>query len=322
MSGSQLCPLVVACDEAYAMPLATLLLSIAEGHRAHWPLSVVVVHDGYSANVKHQVLQSVPAGSLLVQWLEIDLAAFRSFALLPHVSAMTYARLLLPQLLPPDCQRVLYLDTDMLVLGDLTPLMRTDLQGQPVAAIEDFHARADRVAGRLQPDSLLATVKHYFNAGVLLLDLQACREHAHFMRAIDFLHAHPQTPYGDQDALNAALDGQWLAVDRRWNFQNHHVNRLDRMPVAERPAVAHFITSSKPWNPTRTSINAALYNSFRDRTGFRRSAAQRLRDWLVTTACRVKNQASRTRLWLAGQPTRTSAGTPPLPVAAKEPGGD
>jgi lipopolysaccharide biosynthesis glycosyltransferase len=319
----QLCPLILACDEAYVMPLATVLLSIAESHRPHWPLLVVVVNDGISEKLRHLVLQSLPKGALTLQWVDIDLAAFRSFSLLPHVSTMTYARLLLPQLLPATFGRVLYLDTDTLVMGDLTPLMRVDLKGLPLAAIEDSIVRADRAAGQLDPLSPPATLKQYFNAGVLLLDLQVCRESLHFVRAMQYLRAHPRTPFGDQDALNVALEGLWLSLDRHWNFQNHHVTRLDCLTKDARPAIAHFVTSSKPWIPACTSLNAGLYNKIRDRTQFGRSRGRQAGEWVVRTYCRVGHRIGRLHGWLTGGLLHRSLGsTDRLEIDARERHGD
>ena len=54
----QPCPLVLACDEAYAMPLATTLRSIADHHRTHAPLEVHVLTGGYSEATRRKVVDS------------------------------------------------------------------------------------------------------------------------------------------------------------------------------------------------------------------------------------------------------------------------
>jgi lipopolysaccharide biosynthesis glycosyltransferase len=287
------CPLVLACDEAYAMPLATTLRSIADSNRAHWPLDVRVITDGMSDAARERILRSLPDGAVQLHWTVVDLAMFRQFDVLDHVSRMTYARLLIPHLLDESVSRVLYLDTDILVLGDLAPLWRADLGGAPVGAVADFHVDADLKSPRPGQPAGVPQVRNYFNAGVLLLDLPECRRRRIAEHALDYLRANARTPYSDQDALNVAADGQWTPLAPTWNFQNHHCTRIDRMTEARRPAIVHFITSSKPWKPSSTSVNAGLYDGFRSRTRFRRSATERIRAALQTLAYRVQHRMTR-----------------------------
>ena len=61
----QPCPLVLACDEAYAMPLATTLRSIADHNHTHAPLEVHVLTSGYSEPTRRKVVDSVPAGAAM-----------------------------------------------------------------------------------------------------------------------------------------------------------------------------------------------------------------------------------------------------------------
>jgi lipopolysaccharide biosynthesis glycosyltransferase len=284
------CPLIFACDEAYAMPLATTLRSLAESNSGHWPLDVRVLTDGISDASKDKVLGSLPDGALQIRWMAVELEMFRQFEVLEHVSRMTYARLLIPHLLDDGVARVLYLDTDILVLGELAALWQTDLAGAPVGAVADYHIDAD-FKGELggQPEGV-PRVRDYFNAGVLLIDLQECRRLRISERALDYLRTHAATPYSDQDALNVACDGQWKPLERTWNFQNHHCIRIGRLAPARRPAIVHFITSSKPWKPSSTSVNAGLYDSFRDRTRFRRAPLERMRSAFVSLGYRVRRR--------------------------------
>jgi hypothetical protein len=68
------------------------------------------------------------------------------------MSKMTYARLLIPELFPATVSKVLYLDSDLLALGDLGPLWRTDLAGAVVAAVPDFYYHTKFVLEGLDPE--------------------------------------------------------------------------------------------------------------------------------------------------------------------------
>lgn len=295
----QPCPLVLACDEAYAMPLATTLRSIADHNAVHWPLDVHVLTDGFPELTRRKVVDSVPAGSMHIRWRDVDLSLFQEFGLLDHVSRMTYARLQIPHLFAGVVPKLLYLDTDILVLADLSDLWRTDLQSAPLAAVRDYHVDRELKSTLVGRNVDVPRVRHYFNAGVLLMDPQACVQHALAQRAMAYLRDHADAPYADQDALNAACDGEWKPLDPKWNFQNHHAVRIARQPAAQRPAIVHFITGSKPWKPSSASVNAALYDAFRSRTRFRRSPAQKLAAAVSTFGHRVKYRLQRMQAAMA-----------------------
>ena len=293
------CPLVLACDEGYAMPLATTLRSVAESNQCHWPLDVNVLNDGFSNDAKEKVIQSLPDGSMHIRWIPVDLSLFEQFGLLDHVSRMTFARLQIPRIFAETASKILYLDTDILVLGDLSPLFQTDLGDASVGAVLDFHVDSNLKSVRPERTVGVPRVRNYFNAGVLLIDVGTCRQRMVAEKALDYLRGHADSPYADQDALNVACDGDWKQLDTTWNFQNHHTKRIRREPASKRPAIVHFITSSKPWKPSSASVNAAFYDDFRSRTRFSRSPTGRVWAALSNLIWRVKYRLDRMNAWLA-----------------------
>ena len=90
-----------------------------------------------------------------------------------HISLTTYLRCFLAEALPATIDRVIYLDCDMLVLNSLKELWETDIAGKALAAVEDMSCDEDERFERLcYPKS-----ESYFNAGMLLVNLQYWREH-------------------------------------------------------------------------------------------------------------------------------------------------
>lgn len=269
------------------MPLATTLRSLAEANTRHWPLEVMVLTDGLAEGTRVRVIASLPPGSVTLTWRNIDVARFAAFGLMPHVSRMTFARFEIEYAFATDVGRIIYLDTDILVLGDLGSLFDIDLGESVLAAVPDYYIDASIQAKVVDKLAGVPRVTRYFNAGVLVINLDAWRSHATARSAIDYLARFPKAPYSDQDALNAVCDGRWLVLDGRWNYQRHHTVRIGSLVPSERPAVVHFITGSKPWLPSSTSLNAALYDSYRSRTEFKRSPSSRVKDATATFTHRV-----------------------------------
>jgi lipopolysaccharide biosynthesis glycosyltransferase len=269
-SGQMYYPIVLACDEAYAMPLATTLRSIVEANRSNYPLDFHIFSDGISEYTRRKVLDSLPTGSASIRWVEVDLEPYKKFSTLSHISKITFARFLIPTIFPSTVSKVLYLDADILVLDDLKPLWETKLQDALVGAV------VDGLNSKLKNDdpSLkdVPRVKCYFNAGILLINLDLWRKEEIPKKVMEYLILHPNSRFSDQDALNMVCDGRWKKLDPRWNFVDYYekVNISDLGPT-QRPGIIHFATWEKPWNDNINHINADFYNNFRSRTCFPRT---------------------------------------------------
>lgn len=287
------CPLVFACDEGYAMPLATTLRSLCDCNQPHWPLHISVLTDAFSQESRRRVADSLPEGAAVLQWIEVDVDSFEGCRLAGHVSTMTFARLAVPRLFEATASRVLYLDADLLVIDDLSALWTADMGGAAVAAVADVHVDASPLASRGVVAAPALNIGRYFNAGVLLLDIDVCNRIGLTERATAYLQQHPESPYADQDALNFVCRNRWKALDPRWNFQQHRHFRIDRLPISQRPAIVHFITSAKPWKVSSGSINARLYDDVRNRTQFRRPTMYQLWARGLTYAYRVRNRLAK-----------------------------
>lgn len=265
-------PIVFASDAAFVMPLATALRSVVDGNESAWPLEFYVLSNGITADARRKIFDSLPAASAYIHWEPVELKQFREFSTLGHVSRMTFARLLIPRVIPASVSKVMYLDADVLVLGALQPLWETDLDGAVLGAVTDGFG--DEILKRGEASSVgLPQVRDYFNAGVLLIDLEEWRKKRITERALEYLERYPRSLFGDQDALNFACDKVWKKLDPRWNFHNHRNRRISDLPLNDRPEIVHFVNSDKPW---KNSINTEFYNGFRRRTLFAQTPLDKL----------------------------------------------
>jgi lipopolysaccharide biosynthesis glycosyltransferase len=267
-------PIVLACDKRYAMPLATTLRSIVDADRSGDPLEFHVLADGLSERTRRRVLDSLPRGSASIRWIEVDLEMFQEFSTISYISKITYARFLIPRIFPDTVSRVLYLDCDLLVLDDLRALWATDLEGNVLgAALDGLDTQLKNQTVRVP----VPRVRDYFNAGVLLIDLDQWRRAQIVETALDYLKRCPGSPYSDQDALNVACDGRWKKLDSRWNYLAYNENlTVTELAGEHKPSIVHFTTWNKPWRPGVPNANAALYDSFRGRTRFPRNSMDRM----------------------------------------------
>ena len=182
-----------------------------------------------------------------------------------------WARIGVGVLLPETIDRVLYLDSDTLTRGTLSPLFEMDLEGRVLAAAPDepdpTHRRRHDYGKTLDPSldflssSPVPDVAAYFNSGVLAIDLNTWRRDDVGARLRSFAEELPASfIFPDQDLLNVVLWQEWLPIDWRvWNWPGLKLDRL-----SWETHIAHFKGPTKPWvaNPlgapfTREYVTAA-----------------------------------------------------------------
>lgn len=209
-----------------------------------------------------------------------------------HLTKEAYLRILAAEFLPASVHRVVYLDSDLVVLDDISILAHADLKGFALGAVADCDWRANARDDRLAVLGIRAD-NTYVNSGVLVMDLDRWRRDNLVNRIFAFIAENGEKlVFHDQDALNVVLQGDIALQDRRWNLQVVLYSRFARrvLPVDHRdsktarrdPAIVHFSTGQKPWTFRAWVRKRALYFRFLDKTAWRRdlpdlqSRAQRL----------------------------------------------
>jgi lipopolysaccharide biosynthesis glycosyltransferase len=277
-------------DAEYVPHLAATIASILR-HIPESQLRFLILHAGVPVE-RRLTLQRVAPQALFV-WIEVsstDVPTYPERLHVKHVNRATLFRLGLEKLAPADTKRVLYLDSDVIVLRDPRELWSLDLGGSPIAAVADPDVDPNMFKQRWR---LPECKREYFNAGVLFVDLERVRAERLFAVAIDFV-AREQPWLSDQDGLNYALWGRWHPLQVTWNVLRRVAldaagdARSHLREAVRNPAIVHYSGSQKPWLPDGYHPWAWLYWQSLSRTPFRDevvreygiSRLQRLRLWL------------------------------------------
>lgn len=248
--------LVFSGDEGVALPLAVSMHSALANLGPGAAPELFVLDCGISEATGERLLEIVRRArpATVVQWVPVSPERFEELmaggriaaASFGRISAATYARLLLSDLLPARVGRVVYLDADILVRGDLGELIGADLNGAPIGAVRDF----------LEDTT--------FNAGVLVIDMEQWRAGQIGERA---LRRAVEEREIDQHALNAVVP-TWHELAPYWNVQNGNLFfeglhglapprtggamsqefQERRWELIRKAEVVHFLGGVKPWN--------------------------------------------------------------------------
>lgn len=169
-------------------------------------------------------------------------------------SRQVWLRIFLPELMP-TADKVLYLDSDLIVTDDLRPLWETQLDDHLLGAVTNPIYPFMRPHPQL--DLGIAEPRDYFNSGVLLMNLDLMRRDGTVAAIRRFAEANPWIGAADQDTLNVVCRDRWLKLHPRWNVQSTMFDmKPSQLPFSkqqvaeslESPAVIHYIGASKPWH--------------------------------------------------------------------------
>lgn len=251
--------LASAGDDAFATPAAVALLSAATACRQ--PPPCLLVDCGITAARRSEVERVFAVHGVPLIWRSVGETQFAGLPLTEHLTAATYARLAVPELVGDLAPRSLYVDADTLTVASVEEVLGIDLAGNPVGAVQDARigvvSRPGGVTGWRRLNLPAATA--HLNGGVLLIDNAAWRSARISERVLELLQTHPEeATFADQGAVNAVLAGRWLPLDGRWNMavpRSFAIEALGR--VASRHVVVrrrdlgilHFTGTVKPWNP-------------------------------------------------------------------------
>jgi lipopolysaccharide biosynthesis glycosyltransferase len=249
--------LAIAGDAAFTKQVAVTLASLSM--TATEECRVFVLHDGYPDDVRAR-LEAGVTDAVRIEWRYAPSTDTQA-ALLPAgwVEATLY-RLRLEALLPSEVERVIYLDSDVVVLDSLSPLWDAVAASDRTLAVQS--SRCPWICGPVGlpwKELDLAPDLPHFNAGVLAIPLDRWRGAQVGTRALELMR-HVEFALVDQGALNAVLAGEWTKLDPRWNLTGGHFDPhgtlawfsegVDVLTAAlANPAVVHFTRGSSPGRP-------------------------------------------------------------------------
>ncbi len=264
------------CDPGYFQHLAAALFSLVENNQAH-SLEIHLITSRRDAELEQRLsatIEDFKNAQLKIHGFEWGQDA--RWHTSHHITRDTYLRLFAAEVLPETLDKILYLDADLLVLGDLGPLWEIDLSEYTLAA-----AREPFQSTRLEALGLPSNAP-YVNAGVLLLNLARWRSTEALKRLSDYIEQEgDRLEFHDQDAINAVLKGEIKVIDYRWNVPA----RLWRLPRGEvtldpeavkramrSPAILHYTTMRKPWLFVMPTPHKGLYWRYLHRTPWKGAA--------------------------------------------------
>jgi len=238
-------PIYVVCssNDLFALMLFTFLVSLGKNHKTGEPLICLIISQGISAENKERIAYAINQEIIELQWVEIDLESYKNIHPQAEEAELTanYARLLIPDLLPDQVKKVIYMDIDTLVLGEISELWNLSLEGYALGAVHDWNGVVNDALLIPNYEELgFSDGGKYFNSGVLLIDLERWREEKIAYQLIQCTIVNKDyVQYDDQYAFNVVFHKQWKELPKSWNF-------LQVYPPEPKINLIHYLGRQKP----------------------------------------------------------------------------
>lgn len=248
MKNQKTVPIFFSCDDKYVPFLSVALTSMIENASKEFFYHIYVLHSkSISEKNQAKIIASHKEKNLKIEFVDITEYVVKISEKLhtrDYYSKSTYYRLFIPNLYP-QYDKVLYLDSDIVICGDVSELYNVDLGDNLVGAITDGAILQVKVFQDYVEERVgVEKYEHYFNAGILLMNTKRLREIDFEDLFIDLLTMVTFNIAQDQDYLNAICRGRVTYIDETW----------DQMPIhfkdygTAKPKLVHFNLSFKPWH--------------------------------------------------------------------------
>lgn len=239
-------PIFYAVDDGYVPFLAVSIHSLIENSSKDYYYAIKVLYTNICEENKKKILK-YERENVKIEFVDLNYYIEEIKDKLftrDYYTKTTYFRLFIPNIYP-QYNKVIYLDSDTVLLGDIAELYHQDMGSNLVAVVPDdiiqneeiFQEYVEKVVG-------VADYRKYFNAGVLVMNLDEMRKAKFQEKFLYLLETVKFAVVQDQDYLNRLCKGRTKILDTGWN----------RMPVpnnktkVEKLNLIHYNLNYKPWH--------------------------------------------------------------------------
>ena len=242
MSTKKIIPIFYASDENYMPYLGVALASLKANKSSNYDYKIHVLYtgklNGHATKVKEMEEEGF-AISFTDVATEID--RIRDCMICrDYYTPAIYYRLLIPELFP-QYDKVLYMDCDTAALTDVADLYNIEIGENYIGAVADQAVAAVSEFCDYTKNALGIDGNHYFNSGVILMNLKKFREVNFCEKFVQVLRSYNFVIAPDQDVLNLICKDKVYYLDAGWN----------QMPIALQKAqdlkLIHYNLTMKPW---------------------------------------------------------------------------
>ncbi len=261
--------ILVNINKSYIVHFLTMLNSLASNN-AESEFDVYVLHSDLQEEDKKNILQNVKPNINLI-YMYMDNSLFKGAPKVNRYPYEIYYRIFAPTMLPESVERILYLDSDLIVHKNIDELYNMNFEGNLFIActqIRGFMQWFNRVR--------MGVNKHhvYMNTGVMVMNVKELRQVIEPEKIFAFMKKNGWRMYlYDQDVLFKFFGDRIKLVDPKlYNLSDRYItfynmrrpkHKIDADWVVNNNVIVHYLGRNKPWKDNYKGILAKYYYEYK-----------------------------------------------------------
>ncbi|MBR6505583.1 glycosyltransferase family 8 protein [Candidatus Saccharibacteria bacterium] len=263
-------PVFITINNAYAPYAAAAIHSLERASNKKRYYRVIILHDGLSFQNRVR-LRSLVTKNMAIEFRKITNSLYLR-AIVTYCtrrqkgagdffsSAVYYYRAFIPRLFPLY-KKAVYIDSDVILRGDIGELYDIDLEENALAAVVDPKVTMIKEFRDYVNNAVGVPQDEYVNSGVQVMDLKKMRKLKYLSTMIELIHEYDADLIApDQDYLNIILRGKIMHLDPNWNAE-------PRKDLSSDVKLVHFNLFNKPWHYKNVPCEEMFWEAARG-TGF------------------------------------------------------
>lgn len=245
----ELIPIFFTIDDGYAPYLHVALISLIKNASKDRRYKIIVVYQELNEENRNnlaKLVEDYPNFEMEFKFMKqsLDMITDRIENRLrsDYFTMTIYFRIFIPDMYP-EYDKAIYIDSDIIVPGDISELYDTDMHDNMIGVVTDGSVNDVPELQRYMTESLGLKLGDYFNSGMLLMNMKELRNvhlAEHFLYLLNKYHFDCVAP--DQDYLNSMCYGKIEYLDSCWDAMPNR-----NKPEIENPKIIHYNLFDKPW---------------------------------------------------------------------------
>lgn len=209
--------IVYISNDNYAPYSGISILSLLENNKSVNNLNLHYINNGISKENKNKIEGIVNYYNRNITFYDVDLDnIFNKVGMNRHENEFQYIDLFLHEILPKDMDKVLYLDSDSIICGNISELWDENIDEYYMGAVLEIKLNLD-TASHYKRELGINEKDPYINAGVLLINLKKMRNSQISKEFVNYIN-NVNHVYYDQDTINVVLNGKIKILNLKYNF--------------------------------------------------------------------------------------------------------
>ncbi len=304
---SKTIPIVYATDDSFVLPARVAIWSMLKNSSQDFFYDIYIMHTDELSQSNMEFLTQISEvySNCSINFLGIDKEQFEGINLIPGITVSSMFRLLICDYLQ-EYEKCLYIDSDVVVLEDISELYTIPLGENYIAGIRDNGVQHDfEKLGNYAKTIGIDSMHGYVNSGVLVMNLSAIRSDG--LKEKFLSQIKEKYEYLDQDILNKCCRGRIKQLPLKYNLFRKFYQRVFKLQgtdfsdeeikeAQEAPVILHYAERLKPWVNIRgvasdvwwayaqKALSAKVYNISKERAQ-KRAEADEWEDVISFISC-------------------------------------